>query len=214
MKLRKLIAILSSVAVVTTAAFASLQITGNAAPAQGLSRIELRQQMRRLWEDHVFWTREFIVDVAANLPETSLTAARLLRNQQDIGDAIKPFYGERAGDTLASLLRRHILIAATMLKAAKAGNQVVFNRAKARWYANASRIAHFLHGLNPRHWRLSALEAMMKRHLNLTLKEAVDQLTGHFGASIADFDRVEAEILEMADMLSTGIIRQFPGKFH
>ena len=54
---------------------------------------------------------------------------------------------------------------------------------------------------------------MMRRHLNLTLEEASDYLSGRYKASISDFDRVEAEILRMADMLSIGIIRQFPNRF-
>ncbi|HEX3327147.1 MAG TPA: hypothetical protein VHV50_09135 [Actinomycetota bacterium] len=213
MKLRRTIAILASLAVLTTTGVAALQIAGNAAPHHQFSRIALRQGMRRLWEDHVFWTRLFIVDAGANSAETDLTAARLLRNQEDIGNAIKPFYGDKAEDTLVSLLRRHILLAATMVKAAIAGDQVTFNHAKEQWYANANQIARFLHSLNPHHWGLSALQMMMKGHLDLTLKEAVDHLTGNFKADIADFDRVENEILQMADMLSKGIIQQFPNRF-
>jgi hypothetical protein len=213
MKLRRTIAILASLAILTTGSLAALQIAGNAAPHHEFSRIALRQEMRRLWEDHVFWTRLFIVDAGANSAETDLTAARLLRNQEDIGNAIKPFYGDKAEDRLVSLLRRHILLAATMVKAAIAGDQTTFDKAKKQWYANANQIAHFLHNLNPHHWGLSALEMMMKRHLDLTLKEAVDHLTGNFKADIADFDRVETEILQMADMLSRGIIHQFPNRF-
>jgi hypothetical protein len=212
MKLRRTIAILASLAVLTTGGVAALQVAGNAAPHQ-FRRSALRQGMRRLWEDHVFWTRLFIVDAGANSAETDLTAARLLRNQEDIGNALKPFYGDKAEDRLVSLLRRHILLAATMVKAAIAGDQATFDHAKAQWYANANQIAHFLHSLNPRHWGLSALQMMMKRHLDLTLKEAVDHLTGNLKADIADFDRVETEILQMADMLSRGIIRQFPNRF-
>jgi hypothetical protein len=88
-----------------------------------------------------------------------------------------------------------------------------FRHAKRAWYENARRIARFLHSANPKQWPLSDLRAMMRRHLNLTLMEASDYLGGKYRAAIANFDRVEAEILRMADMLSLGIIRQFPGRF-
>lgn len=54
---------------------------------------------------------------------------------------------------------------------------------------------------------------MMKDHLDLTLQEASDQLTGDFAASVADYDVVETEILQMADTLSSGLIEQFPNRF-
>ena len=39
------------------------------------------------------------------------------------------------------------------------------------------------------------------------------ELSGKYPASVAAYDRVEREILGMADMLSTGIIKQFPHRF-
>src|SRR5688572_21804546 len=72
----------------------------------------LRNAMRKLWEDHITWTRLFIVSEAADLPDKAATTERLLRNQVDIGNAIKPYYGDPAGNKLADLLKDHIMIAA------------------------------------------------------------------------------------------------------
>ena len=88
-----------------------------------------------------------------------------------------------------------------------------FDQAKTKWYANARRIAGFLHDANPKNWPLADLRGMMKTHLDLTLQEASDQLGGSYAASVAVYDEVETEILGMADMLSKGIIKQFPGAF-
>jgi hypothetical protein len=175
--------------------------------------IEFRNGMRKLWEEHVTWTRLVIVSFAAGLPDLNPTLHRLLQNQVDIGNAVKPFYGDAAGDQLTQLLKRHIRLAAKILAAAKSGDMDAFRHAKRAWYKNARRIARFLHAANPQHWPLPDLRTMMRRHLNLTLEEASDYLSGRYKASISDFDRVEAEILRMADMLSIGIIRQFPNRF-
>jgi len=180
-----------------------------AAPSRELA---LRQTMRKLWEDHVTWTRLVIVSAAANLPDLDATTGRLLKNQVDIGDAIKPFYGEAAGNSLAALLRVHILGAAEILAAAKANDPARLEAAKRAWYANGDEIAGFLSAANPKHWPLAGMQSMMREHLDLTLTEAVDQLHGRYAQSVAGYDRVHDAILGMADMLSDGILAQFPGR--
>ena len=170
--------------------------------------------MRKLWEDHITWTRMVIVSTFADLPDQGPTVQRLLQNQEDIGDAIKPFYGDAAGEQLSALLRDHILIAAEILQAAEDGNTAALEDAIERWYANADDIAEFLHAANPENWPLEEMRTMMREHLDLTLQEAVAYLNGNYSASIDFYDQVHIQALEMADMLSEGIIRQFPNKFN
>jgi hypothetical protein len=142
-----------------------------------------------------------------------LTAQRLLRNQTEIGDAIKPFYGEAAGNALTRLLEEHIIGAVALLDAAKAGDQEAVATARANWYANGDEIAQFLHTANPEHWPLAGLQSEMKAHLDLTLEEATARLNGDFAADIAAYDQIEDHILHLADLLSDGIVAQFPDKF-
>ena len=169
--------------------------------------------MRKLWEDHITWTRLFIVSATANLPDLQATTDRLLQNQTDIGDAIKPFYGDGAGTQLTALLRTHILTAADLLAAAKAADTTKLQHAKTDWYANADDIAACLSKANPRQWSVSDMKAMMRTHLDLTLDEAVAHLEGRYADDVAAYDRVHDEILQMADMLSSGIEHQFPKRF-
>lgn len=169
--------------------------------------------MRKLWEDHITWTRLVIVSIANDLPDTQATVDRLLQNQVDIGNAIKPFYGDDAGNQLTALLRDHILIAAEILQAAKNGDTAAQNDAVERWYANADAIAEFLHAANPEQWPLDEMQAMMREHLDLTLLEATTYLNGDFTASVVAYDQIHEQALHMADMLSEGIIRQFPNNF-
>jgi hypothetical protein len=169
--------------------------------------------MRKLWEDHITWTRLVIVSLVNDLPDSGPTVQRLLQNQDDIGDAIKPFYGEAAGEQLSALLRDHILIAAEIIQAAKSNDTAAQNDAIARWYANADDIAVFLNSANPNNWPLDEMKMMMREHLDLTLQEAVAYLQGDHAASIDAYDQIHLQILGMADMLSDGIIRQFPTKF-
>jgi hypothetical protein len=174
----------------------------------------LHDQMRKLWEDHITWTRLAIVTFADGSAGFPATADRLLQNQVDIGDAIKPVFGDAAGDRLAALLHDHITIAVEILQAAKADDTAAFTNAKNRWYANANDIADFLAEANPRFWPQSVMREDMRVHLDQTLVEAAHELAGEYTASVTDYEAVHAHILHMADMLSGGIIGAFPGKIH
>ena len=182
-------------------------------PELSAKGVKFRLAMNKLWEDHITWTRMVIVDFAANLPDLQTAEARLLRNQADIGNAIKPYYGGAAGRQLTQLLRTHILEGVPVLQDAKADDNAKLQADLSKWYANAHEIAVFLNKANPRNWPLGEMDKMMKRHLKLTTDEAVARLTGNWSADVKAYDAVHVEILQMAGMLSTGIIRQFPGRF-
>jgi hypothetical protein len=175
--------------------------------------VTFRNKMRELWEDHIVWTRQFIVSSVAELPDANTAAGRLLANQDHIGDAIKPYYGDGAGEALSALLRDHILIAADILTAAKNGDSAGVEEANARWHDNADEIADFLATANPKNWPQAEMREMMAGHLEWTLAEAVARLNADWNADVAAYDRIHHDILHMADMLSIGIINQFPGRF-
>ncbi len=175
--------------------------------------LELRNDMRKLWEDHITWTRLAIISLTTDSPDTQATVGRLLQNQDDIGDAIKPFYGDAAGEELSRLLREHILIAADLIAAARAGDSAAVATHQARWRANADEIAAFLNAANPRSWKLSEMKEMLYEHLDLTTSEVVARLTGDWAADVAAYDAIHLQALEMADELSTGIVKQFDRRF-
>jgi hypothetical protein len=202
-----------SIVLAPLAAFALAWSTpATPAPARAAGAGQLRTDMRKLWEDHITWTRLYIVSVAAGLPDKDATAPRLLQNQVDIGNAIKPFYGDAAGNKLTALLKEHIMGAIDLLAAAKANDQPKVDSQKARWYRNADDIAAFLAGANPKNWPLADMKSSMKMHLDLTLKEALDRFGGKYADDVKDYDAVHDHILGLADTLTNGIAAQFPDK--
>lgn len=174
--------------------------------------VELKTDMRRLWDDHVVWTRNVIFNIIDDLPGTDEAVTRLMKNQDDIGNAIKPYYGEEAGKKLTDLLHTHIAQAADLLKAAKKDDNVAFEEVNKKWKANADEIAAFLSKANP-NWKLAEMKKMMQDHLALTTEEAVARKKKDYAADVMAFDKVDEEILKMSDMLSMGIVTQFPEKF-
>lgn len=173
---------------------------------------DLKTNMRQLWEDHITWTRNVIICLVDDAPGTDQAVKRLLRNQDDIGNAIKPYYGEAAGKKLTDLLYPHIKIAAEVVKAARAGNTAALDDANKRWYANANEISEFLSKANP-NWKLEEMKTMMNEHLKLTTDEAVKRIKKDYDGDVKAYDMVHLEILKMSDMLAKGIVMQFPEKF-
>jgi hypothetical protein len=178
-----------------------------------VTKAALHSDMRKLWEDHVTWTRLYTVRAVAGLPDADLTERCLLKNQKDIGNAVASFYGPEAGDKLTKLLKDHILIAADLVGAAKTGDQMKTADAQKRWYANADEIASFLSKADSKHWPLATMQAAMKTHLDQTLAEATYRIQGKYDQDITNYEQIHQHILMLADTLSDGIIAQFPQKF-
>lgn len=172
----------------------------------------LKTNMRKLWEDHITWTRNVILCLVDELPGADQAVKRLMQNQTDIGNAVKPYYGEEAGKKLTELLKDHINISADVVKSAKAANTPALDAANKKWFANANEIAEFLCKANPK-WALKDMKLMMDDHLKLTTLEALQRIKKDYDADILAYDKVHDEILKMADMLTEGIVKQFPGKF-
>lgn len=172
----------------------------------------LKQDMRKLWTDHVVWTRDYIIAAVGDQPDAQAAANRLMKNQEDIGKAVSKFYGDAAGQQLTTLLKEHISIAVDLIKAAKAGDKGRQQQADGGWQQNATQIADFLSKANP-HWPRATLVDLMKMHLSTTTKEVVARLNKNWDDDVRAFDEVYDHILKMSDALAEGIVKQFPEKF-
>src|SRR5262245_24231665 len=172
----------------------------------------LHQDMRKLWTDHVVWTRDYIIAATSDQPDAQAAANRLMRNQDDIGNAIGKYYGAPAGQQLTTLLKQHISIAVDLIKAAKAGDKAAQKQADDKWQQNGVEIADFLSKANP-NWPRDTLVDMMKKHLSTTTDEVVARLTKNWDADVRAYDAVYDHILQMSDALADGIVKQFPEKF-
>jgi hypothetical protein len=180
--------------------------------AENSKTSDARADMRKLWEDHITYTRNYIISALADLDDADAVAERLLRNQDDLGNAIKPFYGEEAGQKLAVLLKDHITIATEVVGAAKGGDKSALDAGQKKWSANGADIAGFLSEANPA-WPKSDLEAMLQKHLDLTTGEVVGRLEMDWASDIKSYDDGHTHMLEFADMLTSGLAKQFPDKF-
>lgn len=176
------------------------------------SSCDLRLLQRRLWIDHVSWTKNTIVSDLSSLEDKGLVLERLLKNQDDIGNSIKPYYGEEAGNKLALLLREHINLAVQITDAAKNGNKEYLGKYNKLWYENADSIAKFLSSANP-NYSYDTLKDMLYKHLQFVTDQVVARLNKDWNADIQAYDKGENHMIMFADVITDGIIKQFPQKF-
>lgn len=170
--------------------------------------VKLKVTMRKVWEDHSIWTRQFIVDLLANLPSIDKTTERLFKNQEAIGNCIKPFFGDTAGDTLASLLKDNIAITTDLLKAIKAGDTIRSTTLETGAVTNAENIATFFSTINPCHSKDELIE-MLDTHMILVKYQFIARMSGDYNADVMYFDMGLHHILMLTDYLFKGIIERF-----
>ena len=104
------------------------------------------------------------------------------------------------------------MIATEVVEAAKAGNKTNLDAAQKKWSANGVEIAAFLAGANP-NWPEQTLKDMLQKHLDLTSGEVVGRLKKDWASDIKSYDEGQVHMLMFADMLTDGIVKQFPDKF-
>lgn len=176
------------------------------------SQLELNNIVRSLWEQHIFWTRIVIAAMVYDQPDVNDVTARLLRNPKDFAQALRPFYSEKTLSRFTELFTAHLVIAAQLVAAAKEGDTAKAEQAEKDWYANADQIAAFLASINP-FWSERTWKDLLYEHLRMTKDEAVALLTGEYEKAITLLDAIEQQALKMADVMTAGIIRQFPARF-
>ena len=207
-------ALLLTIAVATFASRTDAQVPttskGDVAHLDPTNANELRVAMRKLWVSNAIWMREYIVNtIEADL---SLDAAskRLAKSQDDIGRAFAPFYGAETGSKVTTLLRQHTSLVKEMIEASMAKNTEKLTDADKRWRANADSITTVLSTVNPTNWPMATIQPALLGGMNLTIAETNARLKRDYNADVETFDTILAQSLKLADMLSDGIIKQFP----
>lgn len=172
------------------------------------SQMNLMNTLRKLWEEHIVWTRLFIISTLAELPDLDVTTKRLLRNPADFANVLEIFYGRQKADTFRSLLEEHLKIGASIVNNAKMQNAEAVEQDSKLWYSNADRIAAFLAGINP-FWLEEEWKSLLYDHLRMTTDEVMARLSGDYLKDSSIFDMIEEQALTMADVMAEGMIKQF-----
>lgn len=172
------------------------------------AKINLINLFRELWEEHIMWTRSFIISTVSELDDLEYVTHRLLRNPTDFANVFRLYYGDEIAKEFEKLFTEHLTIAANLVNHAKAGDTEAANQDRSDWYKNADEIISFLASINP-YWSMKKFQSLFYHHLKMTEDEAVYRLTGKYAQDIINYDIIQSEALKMADIMSYGILEQF-----
>ena len=175
-------------------------------------KIRLINAMRLVWLQGIYWTRMVMISIAEGLPDQEDAENRLLRNPTDLTTVFASFYSPELLILIPQLLTEHQQIDAALVTALRDGNIAEANELNGQWYDNADRLSDAFADLNP-YYNREEIRRMLYAHLDLTKQQTAMRLAGNFPGDIIAFEQIEQKILTLADLLSDGIIRQFPDQF-
>lgn len=173
-----------------------------------LKQIILFNTFRKLWEQHVVWTRAFVISSAEDLADIEFVTERLLRNPADFAEALEVYYGEKVAGDFERLLTDHLLIAAEIVNAIKTGDTQTAQEQRVKWFQNADDIAALLAAINP-YWDERQWREMLYQHLELLEDQIAFRFGGRYREDVRIFDSIEEQALMMGDTMARGIINQF-----
>lgn len=177
-----------------------------------VSAAEFRATLKRLWLENLGYSRHLVLSSLTESPDLEKVKARLAKNQVDLAEEFKTFYGEEASAKLIELLKNHSTLAEEVIKTLAKGTPEQFLEVNAKWEAAAEELAGFLQGKNPK-WVKQNLENLLFKEMNATVGQVTARLKKDWDSDFAYWDKALAGILALSDTLADGIIRQFPKRF-
>lgn len=175
--------------------------------------INFRIEERKMWSDYSRYLREYVLSIANETEDESLILEKLLKNQEKIALCFKPYYGNYNSNTLAELFKEQIYITSKMLHGTKNNNNnKELEESNKLWTENAEKTARFLHGINEL-WKLDLLQEILNKHLNLLCFQMNSRINGQWDKDIKAYDDDYDHIIMFSDLISDGIIKEFPNKF-
>jgi hypothetical protein len=157
--------------------------------------------LRKLFTDHAVYTKFYIESFLSNLPDSTFIAKRLMDNQKDIGNAVKPIVGTSKGDALIALLTEHIQCAAEVLAHLLAKEDAAMKRSIRSLFRNSDDVATFLNSLNPRKLPLDVVKREFRMHNQHVLNIATLHAKKEYEKEIAEYDAYFNHMMRFSDML-------------
>lgn len=176
--------------------------------------LELNQYLRKLFSDHTFWIRMYMISYVNNSKDLNVTTERLLKNQEQIGRAIGIWYGDKEGKKVTNLFKENLISFGEALKEMTAKNKNGVIVADRRWNESCEKIAEYMAEINPQIEKAELMQNF-RRHCELISEMVGNRFKNKFKEETIAFDKANNHAMyEIANTITKGIVKQFPDKFN
>lgn len=174
--------------------------------------VDLNKRLRVLWANHSIYDNLLILSIVYDLPILPMIEKRLLRNPTDFKEVLIPFYGEANASRFAHFLTNHINLGEDLFINLKRNDIERANIIERDLLANAEQISRFLASINSM-WSQQEWYRLLANHVRLSRQLMEHYLNSSFDEAINLMEEDYANSLFMGDLMSEGIIKQFPKQF-
>lgn len=182
-----------------------------------------RMDSRTLWTRYSLGLINFSVAIDGEIHSSPLVEIRLYNIALNLGNYFGPYYGISSAYTIGQLFITYAKIATDFVRAIYAGESL--DQFNARWVTTVDEISTYLNSLNPNYWpkpllvdRFTQLyktwtDNIVARHSKDIAQDTVS-LDAIIKVAVSGIpDHQQSNYLSIADLISRGIVMQFPVLF-
>lgn len=160
----------------------------------------VKEELKRIITNNVFWARSYIISIMADLPDKQAIQQRLMQNQGYLVGVLKSFFLKQGNHELAKLLQEHKHLTLELMHAIKDKDRKQIEKLERQWYSNIHDVAGFVHKANPK-WSVEFIADLLNGLLKLTKQEMVLRAQGKWEEDIKNFDQILLYVSTMVDRL-------------
>jgi hypothetical protein len=174
---------------------------------------DTKANMRQLWDGHIFWIRNVVLDNVTDNPSARDVAEKeVVANAKQIASTITPFYGEAASEKLFTLLAGHYGAVKQYSEATITGSKSKQDAALANLASNADDIAVFLSGANP-YLQKDTVRGLIAAHGAHHVAQIIQFQEKDYAHEAETWQVMRRHVYVIADALTIALAKQFPTKF-
>lgn len=170
--------------------------------------VDLNNDMRKAWQQHVYWTRMLMTSLLNDLKDKDATEKRVMQTPKGIADVFDRFYDKAVVAQLRQLLEEHTRIGGEIIQTTKESGIQAADQLERQWYQNADQIARLLSDIN-KDYSYDELHRALAQHMEMLKQQLLASINQEYTEAVGVFDEGEKQILELADYLTEGLLKQF-----
>lgn len=169
-----------------------------------IDHIDLKSTLRKLFTDHGVYTA-FVLKSIIDDVSPDVFLKRLLVNQKDIGDELKPLIGNTKGNLITKLLTEHIKLAGECIKAAAKHDKQIQKKLN-MLFKNSDQVAAALSSINPQKLPYDITQEMFEIHNNFVVDMAMARVAKDYKKEQILYDAYYNELLDMSDHIYLALL--------